>query len=172
MRRARERGYTLLEISVTLAVFGVFLWIIVILTAQMRGQEQDKRFAVNFMTHPEASAVVARIRRDVYDAKYYPAEYTSGTTTYAQSAKLLLLYCVREDGTGETVVYDFRQKGEVHRLTFSSGAQTAEWIARGVPDFQFDSFEYTSENVATRIMATDARGRLAIDQIFFPRPHA
>ena len=35
----RERGYTMMEIVVTLAVFGIFLFIVVILTAEMRAND-------------------------------------------------------------------------------------------------------------------------------------
>ncbi|MCU1230714.1 MAG: hypothetical protein JWO97_3598, partial [Acidobacteria bacterium] len=100
VRRGAQRGYTMMEVVVTLAVFGVFLFIIVILTAEMKSQE--KRFPVNFLSHPDTSAVIARLRRDVYDAKYVARAYQK----YERSSKVVILYCVRE-GTGETVVHDF-----------------------------------------------------------------
>src|SRR4051812_50107011 len=55
----RERGFTLMEIVVVLAVFGAFLWIVVVLTADMRAWQ--KRMPVNFMTHPAITAGGSRL---------------------------------------------------------------------------------------------------------------
>src|SRR4051812_49605290 len=61
----RERGFTLMEIVVVLAVFGAFLWLVVVLTADMRGGQ--KRRPAHFMTRPATTPVVSRLR------KYVPA---------------------------------------------------------------------------------------------------
>lgn len=164
----QERGYTLLEIVVTLAVFGIFLFIVVVLTADMRANE--KRYPVNYMAHPEASAVMSRLRRDIYDTTYYPQGEFQG---YQQTPQTLLLYTLDQSGSGfgKTVVYDFRTHGEVHRKEFNATLLTNEWVAHGVPDFQFDSLDLGNGRVASRITARDEQNRLAIDEIFFPRPH-
>lgn len=171
VKRATQRGYTLMEIVVTLAVFGVFLFIIVILTAEMRSQE--KKYPINYMTHAEASAVVARMRRDVYDAIYLSPEYHQ----YKRSSKVIVMYCVRET-TGETVVWDFRQKGDARRKTFVAEAMTSDWVAHGVPDFTVYNIEdnpeieitATGQQPDVRLTANDDKGKTAIDQIFFKRP--
>lgn len=165
--RARERGYTMMEVVVTLAVFGVFLFIIVILTAEMRSQE--KRFPVNFLSHPDASAVVARLRRDVADAQNLPDAYQK----YTRSSKVVVIYCVRE-GSGETVIYDFRTKGEVRRMTFSTETMTSDWVAHAVPDFTADyKYEITStgQKPTVYLTAVDDKGRTAIEQLLFKRPN-
>jgi len=161
----RQRGYTLLEIVVTLAVFGIFLLIIVLLTADMRANE--KRYPINYMAHPEVSSVMARLRRDIFDTTYYPQNFQS----YEQTSRTLLLYTIDQTGFGKTVVYDFRTKGEVHRKEFNASDLTSEWVAHGVPDFQFTDYTLKTGQVAARISATDSQGRLAIDEIFVPRPH-
>jgi prepilin-type N-terminal cleavage/methylation domain-containing protein len=161
----RERGYTMMEIVVTLAVFGIFLFIVVILTAEMRANE--KRYPINYMAHPEVSAVMARMRRDVFDTKYYPATFQG----YEQSPKTLILYTLRQTGFGETVVYDFRTSGEVHRKGFNATEQTTDWVAHGLPDFTIGSFTLSTGQDAVRIKALDDQNRLAIDEIFVPRPH-
>src|SRR5207244_10837512 len=61
--RRRARGYSLIEISVTLALFGIFLFIIVTLTAEMRRNE--KRWPINWLAHPDISAVVSCLRREL-----------------------------------------------------------------------------------------------------------
>lgn len=161
----RERGYTLLEIVVTLAVFGIFLWIVVVLTAEMRANE--KRYPINYMAHPEVSAVMARLRRDIFDTTFYPHDFQG----YERSPQTLLLYTIDQSGFGKTVIYDFRTHGEVHRKEYNATQLTGEWVAHGVPDFHFDDFTLDTGQVAARITARDEQNRLAIDEIFVPRPH-
>ena len=77
MRRAR--GYTLLELVIAMAIFGIFLMILTVLTAEMRNYE--KKLPINFMKHPQVSAVVSRLRKDVLDADLatpYPPEWPPG----------------------------------------------------------------------------------------------
>ena len=161
----RQRGYTLLEIVVTLAIFGVFLLILVVLTADMRANE--KRYPINYMAHPEVSSVMARMRKDIFDTKYYPSAFQ----TYEQSPKTLVLYTLQQTGFGETVIWDFRKAGEVRRIAFNATQQSSDWVARGVPQFSIGSFTLGSGQDAVRITATDEQGRLAIDEIFVLRPH-
>jgi prepilin-type N-terminal cleavage/methylation domain-containing protein len=161
----RPRGYTLMEIVVTLAVFGIFLFIVVRLTAEMRLNE--KKYPVNYMSHPEVGAVMARLRKDILDTKYYPSAFQG----YQQTPRTLLLYTLRQTGFGETVVYDFRKSGEARRKAYNATQLTTDWVARGVPDFQISSFTLSTGQDAVRITARDDQNRVAIDEIFVPRPH-
>jgi prepilin-type N-terminal cleavage/methylation domain-containing protein len=161
----RQRGYTLMEIVVTLAVFGIFLFIVVLLTAEMRANE--KKYPINYMAHPEVSSVMARLRKDIYDTKYYPATFQD----YSQTPQTLILYTLQQSGFGETVIYDFRTAGEVHRKSFNATQLTGDWVARGVPRFSIGNFTLGTGQDAVRITATDEQNRLAIDEIFVPRPH-
>lgn len=164
----RERGFTLMEIVVVLAIFGVFLWIVVVLTADMRTWE--KRMPVNFMTHPQIVAVVSRLRRDVEDATnpYYLESYKN----YSMGEKTLILYRLLPEGTAETVVWDFSTDGEVtrHSLTDIAG-ETSRWTAHGTPTFKIADFPVPGHPDSVRIQALDQNGKLAIDQIIQPRPH-
>lgn len=161
----RERGYSLLEMVIAIAVFGIFLMIIVALTAEMRANE--KRYPINYMAHPEVSSVMARMRKDIFDTKYYPSEWQG----VEQTPKTLILYTLTQGGAGETVVWDFRTHGEVHRKSFNGQQQSADWLARGLPDFSISSFSLDTGQDAVRIKALDEQNRLAIDEIFVPRPH-
>ena len=175
----RRRGYTLMEVVVTLAIFGVFLMIIVTLTLEMR--KSEAKYPVNFMIHPEVAGLVARLRKDVFDTMHYPATFQ----TYSQTSKTLILYTLRQTGFAETVVYDFMTPGEVHRKSYNAGQLTSEWVARGVPNFEFSCLAWTGRSLEdcdeksisasarqlVRISARDKNGRLAIDEIFLPRPH-
>lgn len=164
----RERGFTMLEIVIVLAIFGAFLWIVVVLTADMRAWE--KRMPVNFMTHPQISAVISRLRKDVQDAArpYYRDSYG----TYTMSEKTLIIYTLQAQGTGETVVWDFSTDGEVSRHAYTDLAgQTSVWVARGTPTFRVTDFPIPDHPDSVRVQAIDKDGKLAIDQIFQPRPH-
>jgi prepilin-type N-terminal cleavage/methylation domain-containing protein len=164
----RKRGFTLMEVVVSLALFGIFLLIITQMTREMAGYE--KRLPVNFMSHPQVNAVLSRLRRDVFDATepYYPESYE----TYSQSSKMLILYSLQPTGYAETVVWDFSKSGEVTRRSFSVGSMTSEWVARGVPQFTISDFPVPHHPDSVRIKATDQKGSLAVDQLFQPRPHS
>ena len=165
----RQRGFTLMETVVTLAIFGVFIFILVTVTAEMRGN--DRRYPVNFMKHPQVIAVVSRMRKDVLDAfgaNPYPASYM----THSQGEKKLIVYSVQQSGFAETVVWDFSEHGSVRRQSYSVGGVVSDWTARGVPaTFVIDIFEIPNRPYAVRFRAKDGAGRLAIDQIFQPRAH-
>lgn len=170
VRRRGSRGFTLLEVSVTLAIFGIFIYIITVLTAEMRAHE--KQLPINFLAHPEVNAVMARLRRDVLDTKYYPLELAG----YSQTPQTLILATIRNDGTIESVIYDFRTKGEVHRRSFLGTQQQTDWVARGVPAFIYTAYDH-GDQTGVRIIAFDDSDKkkgpqLAIDEIFIPRPHS
>jgi prepilin-type N-terminal cleavage/methylation domain-containing protein len=163
--RRRARGYSLIEISVTLALFGIFLFIIVTLTAEMRRNE--KRWPINWMAHPDISAVVSRIRRDVYDSKYLPDSWQ----TYSQSPETPIIYTITPAGFGETIVWDFRTPGQVTRHAWTANQQQGDWTAHGTPTFTGDKYDAPNGQRGIRVTAVDDKGKLAIDQILIPRPH-
>jgi prepilin-type N-terminal cleavage/methylation domain-containing protein len=173
----RERGFSLLELVFTIAIFGMFLMMLVTLTAEMRGQE--KRYPVNFMRHPQIAAVMARLRRDVLDASYYgmgandPYPATAGSGKYTQGPKTLIVQTYVAGSGLQTVVWDFRVPTEVQRISYNVGVPTT-WIARGLPrDFgaTIDAVEVAGHPYGVRIQARDGRGRLALDQYLQPRAH-
>jgi prepilin-type N-terminal cleavage/methylation domain-containing protein len=167
--RHRARGYSLMEMVITMALFGVFFFIIVTLTAEMRRNE--KKWPVNFFTHPEVGSVLARIRRDVYDSTSMPSTFD----TYTASPTTLIVYTISVDRTSaETVVWDFSTPGEAHRKAFRVNQLSSEWKARDVPVFTCPSCsvpESINGEADVHIQAIDKEGKLAIDEIFVPRPH-
>lgn len=165
MVNRRERGYSLLEISVTLAIFGIFLFIIVTLTSEMRRNEQ--KYPIDLMTHPEVSAVVMRLRRDVNDAKYFPAAWQ----TYRNGAQTPLIYFVTPQGA-ETIVWDFTTPGEVVRHSWIANLPQEDWVAHATPVFTSEEYDNDSgQQIGLHVTAVDQKGKLAIDQIILQRPH-
>jgi hypothetical protein len=149
------------------AIFAVFLWIVVVLTADMRTWE--KKMPVNLMSHPQIAAVVSRLRRDVADAccTYYPDTLNE----WSQNASTLIVDTLRERGTSEKIVWDFSKPGEVTRIVFIRDREESRWTAHGTPTFKVDSYLVQGRPYSVRIQAWDAKGKLAIDQIIEPRAH-
>ena len=170
MVRRRVAGYTLLEVVVAMAVFGLFLAILGVLTVEMRAQE--KRLPVNFLRHPQVIVVLSKLRRDVQDAygsNPYPESYGK---EYTQSAQTLIVQSVVEQTGGtQTIVWDFRTPGEVKRRAYNVGVPT-DWTSRGLPtSFEIDAVSIPGRPYGVRITARDGKGRIAIDQILQPRAH-
>ena len=165
----RERGFTLLETVFALAIFGILIFILTVMTAEMRGN--DKRYPLNYMRHPQVSSVLSRMRRDVLDATQGPM-YPVSVASYTQTKETLIIYVMQPSGFAETVVWDFSVPGVATRKSFNVGAQVSQWIARGLPSqFTIDIFEIPGRPYGVRVQARDKAGQLAIDQIFQPRAH-
>lgn len=170
VRKERERGYSLLEVTVSITIFGVFLGILFTLTAEMRGYE--KRLPISFQRHPQVISVLARLRRDVMDA-FGKSPYKETFGEYTSSSQVLIVESVTASGGVETIVWDFRTPGQVTRRAYVVGNST-DWVARGLP-MEFSTLEIDAVRTdddaawATRVMAMDEKGQLAIDVILQPR---
>jgi prepilin-type N-terminal cleavage/methylation domain-containing protein len=165
----RERGYTLMEIVMVLAIFGIFLLILVLVTNDMRSYE--KRMPVNFMAHPQVLALLSRMRRDVNDA-WSADPYPASQDKYTQSPKTLIVKTFVSGGV-QTVVWDFSIPTEVHRISYNVGVPT-EWVARGLPDdfsASLDALEIPDRPFGVRVRAFDKKGMVSVDEYLQPRAH-
>jgi prepilin-type N-terminal cleavage/methylation domain-containing protein len=170
----RQRGFSLLEVIVAMTIFGMFLIVVFILTAEMRSWE--KRLPVNFMRHPQVISVIARMRRDMLDVQVpvtggsiYLPKYKG----YTNGPKTLIFETLLPSGV-QTVVWDFSEPGVVRRIAFNVGSEASTWVARGMPpDFepQVDAVEFSGRPYGVRLIAKDSNGQIAIDQILQPRTH-
>jgi len=163
-----QRGYTLLEAVFAMAIFGLFLFVVVVLTAEMR--DYEKRLPINMHKHPQMIAVLARMRRDVLDAAA-ANPYLESYGTYVNSDQVLILRTHVANGGLQTVVWDFRTLGEVRRRAYQVGVPQ-DWVARGLPfaEIKIEAVKtHPGEPWSTRLKATDEKGRIAIDSIFQPR---
>jgi prepilin-type N-terminal cleavage/methylation domain-containing protein len=166
VRRPRQRGFTLMEVSVVLALFGVFLYIVVTLTAEMRNQE--KKYPVDFLTNPQVDSVLTRMRRDVEDTTAYYDNYAG----IKASPAVLWMDTLTQAGTSEVVMYDFRTPGDVHRRVFNSAQiQVSEWVAHAVPAFTWTPYDGPHGSNGVEVQATGTPAKLVIDEIIIPRPH-
>lgn len=166
----RQRGYSLLEVIFAMAIFGILCAVLFLLTAEMRFWE--KRLPINMHKNPQVMAVLSRLRRDVLDAaSRQPYEKSYGI--YESSDKVLIIETMVEGEGQRTVVWDFRTPREVRRREYQVGVHQ-DWVSRGLPvDFsnlEIDAVKITPGSAwATRIIAKDERGRIAIDTILQPR---
>lgn len=170
--RRDQRGYTLVEVLVSLAVIGGIVAIFAILAAEMRSHQ--KRLPINFMRHPQISAVVSRMKKDVLDA-HGSDPYKAAFNGYTQTPKTLIVESVHENGGVRTIVWDFREKGIVTRREFNVGVEV-DWVARGLPETlecEIGAVDDIPGNapVAVLFTAKDEEGRIAISQILQPRAH-
>lgn len=169
MRRRRERGYSLIEMLVALAIFGAIVAIFAILSAEIR--DREKRTPINLMRHPQVSAVVSRMRRDVQDA-YGGGPYLTAHDGYKMDDKTLIVVVQQPNGGIQQVVWDLREKGVARRRSYNVGVAT-DWFARGMPaEFEIAAVELPGTRFyGVRVKGLDAEGRVAIDQILQPRAH-
>jgi prepilin-type N-terminal cleavage/methylation domain-containing protein len=167
--RRRAAGYTLLELVVAMAIFGIFLLILMTLTAEMHSYE--KKLPINFMKHPQVTAMVSRLRKDVLDADRVPYEKT--WQEYTMGPQVLIIRTWELSGR-KVVVWDFRTPREVTRRSYNVGV-ASDWVARGLPQdmsyLEIDAQKIEGRSWAVRLIAKDTKGRTAIDQIFVPRAH-
>ena len=170
----RSRGFTLLEVAIAMAIFGMFLVVAFSLTSDMR--KWEKRLPVNFMRHPQVMSVIARMRRDVLDVQVPPPPnkriYLKSHDGYTSGEQTLILQTILPDGL-HIVVWDFTEAGVARRISYDVGDKS-QWIARGLPpelDLELEAVEFPNRPYGVRLKAKDSNGQLAIDQIFQPRAH-
>lgn len=161
-------GFTLLELIVSMSILTIFLGIVFSLTLEMYGWQ--KRLPIDFHKHPQIIAVVSRMRRDVLDARGTEPYYEE-FKGYERSPKMLILETVTESGA-QDVVWDFSTPGLVVRRSYNFVGDMREWKANGVPvDFTIEWEEISGRADAIHVTAVDKEGRVAIQQVFFPRTH-
>jgi type II secretory pathway pseudopilin PulG len=171
----KQRGYTLLEVTVMMSVFGALLAIFFVLTAEMR--KWEKRLPVNYMRHPQVASVMMRLRRDVLDASVAGSgPYLDKFGTFEQGPQVLILDTVLPNGTIQTVVWDFTEPSVVRRHAYTDQMKTETWTARGMPPgflstTKIKAVEFADRPYGVRVTAKDSDGKTAIDQILQPRSH-
>ena len=174
MRVRRQQGYSLLEVVISMTIFGIFLAIAFGLTAEMRRWE--KRLPVNFMRHPQIISVIARMRRDVQDVVIARNEivYLAKHDGYVNGPKTLIFQTGLDTGV-QIIVWDMSEPGVVYRASYNVGVKSV-WTARGVPpEFSagvgVGAVEFPGRPYGVRLTAKDSNGLVSIDQILQPRSY-
>jgi hypothetical protein len=157
-----ERGYTLVEVLSAIAIFMVFLFVLVGLQREFLKFDRENR--VQMFTHPAPLSVLARLQRDIKDTSSYPSEYEE----WSQGPATLLLRVAEDEGS-KVVVWDFSEPQVASRLQYADGNLESDWTARAVPQYEIGSFDVLGVRTAVRIRAFDETGRLAVDRIVIPR---
>jgi prepilin-type N-terminal cleavage/methylation domain-containing protein len=169
----RQRGFTLIEVVIAMAVFALFLAVAFTLTSEMRAYE--KKLPVNFMRNQQVISVLARMRRDVLDVLPFNRKiYLDEHDGYKNGPKTLILQTVLPTGL-QVVVWDLTEPGVAKRISYNVGGKSV-WVARGLPteftaNAEIDAVDFPGRPYGVRIKAKDGNGQLAIDQILQPRAH-
>lgn len=166
-----RNGFSMMEMVVALAIFGILILILTSLEKQF--VEMELRSRASLMKHPDASAVNSRVWKDILDSSGYPEAHMG----FRQSPTVLLLSTNDAKGQPQIIVYDFRTGTTARRLTYRGDDLTGAWAARGVPRYRILSFEMPDGGVAVRLQAFDfvktksgtEVERLVLDQITEPR---
>ena len=154
-----QKGVSLLEMVIAMAIFSAFLLIIGLMTRDYA--RLDRSVRLRWFTHPDDMAVVARLRRDVLDSHGYPSEFQGK----AQGPTTLLL----SHGGGETIVWNF-EPARVERTEWEGASLQTRWVARATRSYQIDSFEMSDGNYAVHLTGRTEEGEIAIDRVLAPRP--
>jgi hypothetical protein len=148
---------------VAVAVFGIFLMVLVGMQGEFLRHDREVRVAL--FTHPAPYAVLARLRRDVLDSRGYPSSEGSWT----QTRKTLLLDAKGDDGSARVVVWDFSDHALARRIELQDGQPVATWEARAVPAYRIESWTAPDGRVGVVITAKDGNDNVVVDQIVMPR---
>ena len=164
-RVSRSKGYSLVEMLAALAIFSIFLIVLVGLQREFTRYDGEVRLAM--FAHPSPLSVLARLRRDVLDSNGYPKKEGS----WIQSPDTLLLYTMSESDRTRIIVWDFHEAGIARRIELEGTERVAEWEARNVPDYRIGKWIAPDGRVGLVVTAQDGEENVVVDQIVMPRAH-
>lgn len=156
---SRERGATLIELVVAMAVFTVFLVVFSLVMVEYR--RLDAEVGQGWLLHPDEMAVIARMRRDVSDARGYGEEFNSRS----QAPDYLIL----DRPKGRTITWELQPDAAI-RTEWQGLTAMSTWRARAPRQFAIDSWTLPDEKFAVRLLGRSTEGVTIVDQIFTPRP--
>ncbi|MHB0969165.1 MAG: type IV pilus modification PilV family protein [Thermoanaerobaculia bacterium] len=158
-----RRGFSLMEVVVAMAVLGVVILAMTMLTSEYRRYDRAVQF--KWFVHPEIDAVMSRMRADVIEATGYPAEIDG----YVQGEKVLILQTRDVTLHMEETVWDFRDAPRAKRLRYRGGEVAESWQANGLPDFTIAAAAMPDGSVGLRLQGKDGEGRVIVEQTLAPR---
>lgn len=158
-----KRGFSLMEVVVAMAVLGVVILAMTMLTAEYRRYDRAVQF--KWFVHPEIDAVLSRMRADVIETTGYPAEVNG----YVQGEKVLILQTRDVTLHTEETVWDFREPPIARRLRYRSGEVAESWQANGLPEFTIAAAPMPDGAVGLRLQGKDGEGRVIVEQTLAPR---
>lgn len=168
----RERGFSLIEMVVTVAIVGVLVMILVALQRELVLFDRSTR--VDLFTQPNTSAVLHRVRRDVLDARNYVDESYAG---YEPGAKILMLDYPPEQKGGEesyVVIWDFSEEGKAKRFEYVDEQKVSEWSTSAGATYEVGAYQMCAPGSGcfgpyfVRLIGTDSKGQMVVDERVAP----
>lgn len=155
----RARGFSLIEVIISLAILSVVVLIIVGIERGTLNLLRETDPAQTSLS--DLDPVLARFGRDVMDAAgYWPNNrpidgYTQSTTT--------LILRLPDAADDEVVVWNFGEES-VERITYTGTSRGSEWSWNGRAQWRIGSFD----GAWVRLQAS-VSDRLMVDRIWRPR---
>jgi len=162
VRRKQSRGFSLVEMTVALAIFGVLILVLAALEYELF--RVDRAVQLDSFSHPEPAAVLARFRSDVLSCTGRP----DSSGVWSQGPTTLLLTIQRNDGA-ETVIWDFSERKTAKRIVVRNSLVVSQWSAAGVPSYRIGTWMLDGGQQAVRLTGVDEKGGIVVDQIYAPR---
>lgn len=167
-----ERGFSLVELIVTIAILGFLILILVSLEREL--VLFDRKTRVDLFTQPNTSAVLHRIRRDVLDAKNYVDEAYG---EYEPGPSVLLLDFPpswRKAEESYVIVWDFSEEKKAKRIELVDGEKISEWATETGAKYEIAAWQACTEESGCggpyymRLLGHDAKGAIVVDQKVAP----
>lgn len=167
-----ERGFSLIELVVTVAILGFLVMMLVSLQREL--VLFDRKTRVELFTQPNTSAVLHRLRRDVLDAKNYVVERHGD---YEPNESVLMLDFPRNRRNAQesyVIVWDFSEKGIARRVELVDEEKVSEWSTESGATYSISAYQICLPDRGcggpyfVRLLGRDAKGELVVDERVAP----
>jgi prepilin-type N-terminal cleavage/methylation domain-containing protein len=178
VRETRQRGFSLVELIVTVAIMGILIFMLVALQREL--VTFDRKLKVDLFSQPNTSSVLHRIRRDVLNAQRYHPEEPYADYEWSETTMLLDYPLDRAEGATKSfvVVWDFTEPDLAKRIELVDEKVVSEWSTTSGARYELN-YDYRicrpTEPLPScggpqfiRLLGYDSKGGLVVDEKVAP----